>query len=202
MAYILICHDTFQKQEPRLLRAQCSSRCPITKLTGSREGQCFSGWGPWLEQKGRQKGRQKWTQLHEQVKWQWTLRADPSQPGVAKEDDPLHETWAKPWLKHTGKNRKGLREEMCLLLWFPSVPLNAIIISLQTGSKGPRASPSLINPPQQLVHWSKTFLMPHGHYLGNWKAGLKAWCSRKHAGKGLSGWTVTIPSWRELAFKA
>lgn len=39
-----------------------------------------------------------------------------SPPGVAKEDDPLRETWAMLWLQHTGKNRMGLREEMCLLL--------------------------------------------------------------------------------------
>jgi hypothetical protein len=44
------------------------------------------------------------------------MKADPFQPSVAKEDDPLRETWAELWLRHTGKNRKGLQEEMCLLL--------------------------------------------------------------------------------------
>lgn len=42
------------------------TQTPITELTGSRRGQCFSGWGPWLGQKGRE----EWSQLHEPVKWQ------------------------------------------------------------------------------------------------------------------------------------
>lgn len=70
------------------------------------------GWGHWLGQKGRE----KCSQLYEQVKWQRTLQADPRQDGVAKEDGPLSQTWAKLWLRHTGKNRKGVGEEMCLLL--------------------------------------------------------------------------------------
>lgn len=44
------------------------------------------------------------------------LQADPLQAGVAEEDGPLCQTWAKFWLRHTGKNRKGVGEEMCLLL--------------------------------------------------------------------------------------
>lgn len=44
------------------------------------------------------------------------LQADPLQADVAKEDGPPGQTWAKLWLKHTGKNRKGVGEAMCLLL--------------------------------------------------------------------------------------
>lgn len=88
------------------------TRTPITELTGSRGSQCFSGWGPWLGQKGRE----KWSRLHERGEMAMNLQADPLQAGVAKEDGPLGQTWAKLWLRHTGKNRKGVGEEMCLLL--------------------------------------------------------------------------------------
>lgn len=51
-----------------------------------------------------------------QVRRQQALKADPLRAGVAKEEDPPGQTWAKLWLRHTGKNRKGLGREMCLLL--------------------------------------------------------------------------------------
>ena len=58
-----------EKQAPNfLLRAQYSSRHPITALRGSREDTCFSGRRPWAGREG--KGRKKWSQLHESVKWQ------------------------------------------------------------------------------------------------------------------------------------